>query len=108
MANIATKILQKGYKDKDSKFPRGHFYAELDISDEPRTTHPNSKFKCKKNRGAHVLVEVPPNDEKYPTSKAQETANLFRPHSDDGWRWRPKGAMVSVCSKCNKIVIDWR
>jgi hypothetical protein len=67
------------------------------------------KFICKRNKGDHILVWIPPNKLKSDyihDEKNQYLANLmqYRPETDNQYGG---GANIYICSKCGHIEWKW-
>lgn len=110
MASIDKKIIQKGWSEKGS-MSRTAFSNAFEKMETERVKFKSKKrFVCKKNKGEHVLVLVPPNGEpKMGQSKAQYEANVFvEKDNADKNVWRFRGADVYECSKCGHIEIIWK
>lgn len=109
-----SKILQKGYTNA----PYGTVRAKVNTAwkkDQAEIEHPPrsiKKYPCKKTKGNHNWVLVPPNGEpKAGQTKAQYEANLFQPkrlsEKYTNLFSLSKGAKVFVCSGCGKLDIRW-
>lgn len=107
--SIISKIMFKGWTKPDG-FPRERIERELDAPEENRHIAGKAKFKCKRNKGDHDLILIPPNGKADWTkggNQAQYLANLFQP-KPDFTSYMPLGADVYQCRACGHIEYEFR
>ncbi len=105
--SLINKIMFRGWNKPDG-FPREQIGRELDAPEENRHIAGKAKFKCKRNKGDHNLILIPPTgDTSIPgLTNPQYTANLFRPKPESSYMAR--GADVYQCQACGHIDVQWK
>jgi hypothetical protein len=110
MTSLDKKILQGGWTHKQTPFPRGYFNNQmenLEVEKHISKNKGNSK-KCAKTKGEHTLVVVQPTGTfGFESTKAEYMANLFAPKNGKKGSFFSRGATVSVCTSCGKIITKW-
>ncbi len=107
--SIINKIMFKGWNSPDG-FPRERIERELDSPEENRHIPGKAKFKCKRNKGDHALILIPPNgvaDWRKGGDQAQYLANLFQP-KPDSTSYMALGADVYQCRACGHVEYEFR